>query len=151
MTRIATLCAGLVLAATASQAQAPAQIALADAKKALVAAEAAAGQMKVLMSCAVLDARGSLITSIRMDGAAPFSPDAARGKALVSASFGAPSGAMTQLGPSGIGAVLPGSPVWLQGALPVVRNKVTVGAVGCGGGTGQQDEDTAKAAVALLQ
>ena len=52
---------------------------------------------------------------------------------------------------SGLGAVLPGNAVWLQGAVPIKKNGVTVGAIGCGGGTGQQDEDTAKAGLAAIQ
>ena len=102
------------------------------------------------VSAVVVDARGSVIASERMDGAVFFTTDAARGKALVSASLGAPSGSMTQLATSGVADVLPGTPVMLQGALPIVRNKVTVGAVGCGGGSGQQDEDVARAAIAAL-
>ncbi len=144
--------AALVLTATATAGAQTAQlITLAEAKKALEAAEAAATKMGVGMGCVVLDARGAVVASIRMDKAAPFAPDAARGKAVISASFGAPSGSMAQLGASGIGAILPGSPVWLQGALPITRNKVTIGAIGCGGGTGQQDEDSARAGVATLQ
>jgi glc operon protein GlcG len=37
-----------------------------------------------------------------------------------------------------------------MGAVPIVRNGVVEGAFGVGGGTSQQDEDVAKAAVSKL-
>jgi len=37
-----------------------------------------------------------------------------------------------------------------QGAVPIIRNGVVEGACGVGGGTSQQDEDVARAAVAKL-
>jgi len=37
-----------------------------------------------------------------------------------------------------------------MGAVPIVRNDVVEGACGVGGGTSQQDEDVAKAAVSKL-
>ena len=36
------------------------------------------------------------------------------------------------------------------GAVPIIRDGVAVGACGVGGGTGQQDEDCARAGVAKL-
>lgn len=141
----------LTLAPIAASAQTTPMLTLAEGQKALAAAEKAATAMKVGMACAVIDARGGLVAAMRQDNVAALAPDAARGKALVSASFGAPSAAMAQMATSGLGAVLPGNPVWLQGALPIKKNGVTVGAIGCGGGTGQQDEDTAKAGLAAIQ
>lgn len=136
----------LTLAASA-QAQVPGP-SLADAKKAMAAAQATAATLKANLGCVVLDSRGAVIVAERMDKATFFTVDIARGKALVSASFGAPSGAMVQLSGSGIGSVLPGpaSPVFLQGAVPLKGG----GAIGCSGGSGQQDEDAAKAGAAAL-
>ena len=37
-----------------------------------------------------------------------------------------------------------------QGAMPIIRHGVAEGACGVGGGTGQQDEDGARAGVAKL-
>jgi len=137
----------LTLAAVAAQAQVPGP-SLADAKKAIAAAQATAVTLKTNLSCVVLDSRGAVVAAERMDKAPFFTVDVARGKALVSASFGAPSGALTQLSTSGIGNLLPGpaQPVFLQGAVPIKGG----GSIGCSGGTGQQDEDGAKAGAALL-
>ncbi|MGE0393531.1 MAG: heme-binding protein, partial [Vicinamibacterales bacterium] len=119
-----------------------------DAKKAIAAAHATAVTLKTNLSCVVLDSRGAVIAAERMDKAGFFTIDIARGKALVSASFGSPSGALAQLATSGIGSVLPGpgTPVFLQGAVPLKGG----GAIGCSGGTGQQDEDGAKAGAAAI-
>jgi glc operon protein GlcG len=37
-----------------------------------------------------------------------------------------------------------------QGAVPILRNGVVIGAIGCGGGTGQEDEDCARAGAAAV-
>jgi glc operon protein GlcG len=137
----------LTLAASAAQAQVPGP-SLADAKKAIAAAQATATTLKTNLSCVVLDSRGAIVLAERMDKANFFTVDIARGKALVSASFGSPSGALAQLASSGIGNVLPGpgAPVFLQGAVPLKGG----GAIGCSGGSGQQDEDGAKAGAAAI-
>jgi uncharacterized protein GlcG (DUF336 family) len=137
----------LTLAATAAHAQVPGP-SLADAKRALGAAQAAAAKMNINLSCVVLDSRGAVIAAERMDKAPFFTVDIARGKALVSASFGSPSGALASMATSGIGNVLPGpaAPLFLQGAVPLKGG----GALGCSGAQSQQDEDAAKAGAALL-
>ena len=50
----------------------------------------------------------------------------------------------------GIMAAEGGHMIPSQGAVPIIRNGVVVGACGVGGGTSQQDEDVARAAVAKL-
>lgn len=142
------LAAALVAVAGSASAQVPGP-SLADAKKAIAAAQATATTLKTNLSCVVLDARGAVVAAERMEKAPFFTVDVARGKALVSASFGAPSGALTSLATSGIGTVLPGpaSPLFMQGAVPLKNG----GAIGCSGGSSQQDEDSAKAGAAALQ
>jgi uncharacterized protein GlcG (DUF336 family) len=44
----------------------------------------------------------------------------------------------------------PVPPVFAQGAMPLIRNNQRHGAIGCSGGTGQQDEDGAKAGAAAF-
>lgn len=137
----------VTLAASAAQAQVPGP-SLADAKKALAAAQAAATKMNVNLTCVVIDSRGAVVAAERMDKAAFFTFDVARGKALVSASFGSPSGALASMATSGLGSVLPGpaQPLFLQGAVPIKSG----GALGCSGAQSQQDEDAAKAGVAAI-
>jgi len=52
--------------------------------------------------------------------------------------------------PRGIAAASGGEMIMGQGAVPIIRNGVVEGACGVGGGTSQEDEDCAKAGVALL-
>lgn len=151
---IVTGCAVLALSLAAGTATA--QVAgpsLADAKKAIAAAQASAVKAGTNLSCVVLDSRGAVVAAERMDAAPFFTVDVARGKALVAASFGSPSGALASLATTGIGALLPGpaSPVFLQGAVPLKKGTANIGAIGCSGGTGLQDEDGAKAGAATLQ
>jgi uncharacterized protein GlcG (DUF336 family) len=86
-----------------------------------------------------------------MDGARFQTTDVARGKALVSAMFGQPSGNMTQLAQSPMFANLntaaQGRLYPAQGALPIIRNGQVIGAMGCSGGASQQDEDAVRAAL----
>ena len=130
-------------------AQAP-TVSLADAKKALAAAEAAAAKMPVALTCTVVDARGDIVAMARMDGAKFFTVNIAHGKARVSASFGGPSGNLAKMASLGLGASIGEPAFFLQGAVPLARNNQQVGALGCSGGSGQQDEDAAKAGAAAL-
>jgi len=52
--------------------------------------------------------------------------------------------------PRGIAAAAGGHLIMGQGAVPIIRNGVVEGACGVSGGTGQQDEDCARAGVAQL-
>ena len=142
----------MVLAAGTASAQAEGPT-LAEAKTALTAAQAAAATMNVNLGCAVVDTRGALVAAEKMDAAQFFTIDVARGKALISASFGAPSGNLLSFAASGIGTTLPGpaAPVWLQGAVPIRRGAVAIGAIGCSGSSGQNDEDGAKAGAATFE
>jgi uncharacterized protein GlcG (DUF336 family) len=39
----------------------------------------------------------------------------------------------------------------IQGALPIAVNNQTIGAIGCSGGSSQQDEDSARAGLQTLK
>ncbi len=148
-----TLLMTLFLAGASLQAQqGPIGPTLAEAKKMLAAAQAAAATMKVGLSCVVLDTRGGVVAVERMDNAPYFTADVARGKAVVAAAFGSPSGALASLATSGIGTVLPSPipPLFMQGAVPLMKNNQRLGAIGCSGAQAQQDEDAAKAGAATL-
>ncbi len=125
---------------------------MADALKALDMARAAAVKANLNLSCAVVDSRGDLIALTRMDGARFFTADVARGKAQLSAIFGQPSGNLAQFGATpafaNFNATAQGRLFPIQGAVPIMRNSQVSGAIGCSGGTSQQDEDAAKAGLA---
>ncbi len=126
---------------------------LQDARKVLDAAEARAREIGINVSISVVDPRGDLVAAHRMDGARWFTPEVARGKATVSATFGAPSAdfvdrASTPVMQS-LNMMAQGGLVYGQGAVPVNRGSLE-GGVGVSGGSSQQDEDIAKAGVAAL-
>jgi uncharacterized protein GlcG (DUF336 family) len=129
-------------------------ITLREAEKLLKAAEDSAVSQGLEISIAVVDTRGDLVISCRMDGARFFTTDVARGKAMASAMFITPSGTLAERANSPViqyvNQMNLGRLVFGQGALPIMRDNEILGAVGISGGTAQQDEDIAKAALAAL-
>lgn len=151
--RCRRLVAGLILtlsAATAA-AQAPPRVTLADALALIDAAQKDAATKGYRLSFAVVDARGDLIALARMPGANPATADTAIGKAMLSAIYGQPSAALTGRATSPITQALNdatgGRFRYFQGALPIVRNGMTVGAIAASGATAQQDEDAVRVAL----
>ena len=113
-----------------------------------------AREMNIRISVAVCDAGGRLMAFARMDNAIWASVYGCQGKAIASVAFGRASGELAERAGSpiiqGIAAAEGGHMIPSQGAVPIVRNGVVVGACGVGGGTAQQDEDCARAGVAKL-
>ena len=76
------------------------------------------------------------------------------GKAVASAGFARPSGALQQMADSpivrGIVAAEGGHMIASQGGVAIMRDGVLEGGCGVGGGTGQQDEECAQAGADLL-
>jgi uncharacterized protein GlcG (DUF336 family) len=127
---------------------------LVDANRIVQAAIDKAREMNIRISVAVCDAGGRLIAFNRMDGAIWASVYGCQGKAVASVGFGRPSGELAERAGSpiiqGIAAAEGGHMIPSQGAVPIMRDGVAVGACGVGGGTAQQDEDCARAGVAKL-
>jgi uncharacterized protein GlcG (DUF336 family) len=127
---------------------------LEEANRIAQGAVAKAREFNIRVSVAVCDAGGRLVAFQRMDNAIWASAYGSQGKAVASAAFGRPSGELaeraTQPTPAGIAAAEGGHMIMGQGAVPIKRGDVVEGACGVGGGTAQQDEDCARAGVALL-
>ena len=128
-------------------------ITLAVANRIIGGAIARAEELDIKISVAVCDSGGRLIAMQRMDGAIWASAYGCQGKAVASAAFGRPSGEMQERAdqptPRGINAASGGEMIMGQGAVPIIRHGVIEGACGVGGGTRQQDEDCARAGVAM--
>lgn len=126
---------------------------LAGAKKALAAAEAKAMEMGLKSNIAVVDEGGHLLAFVRMDGARPASAATAQTKATSAATMRQPSGptmadpgnAIVNLGLPGAAAASGGKITTLLGGVPIIVDGQVIGAVGVGGGTGEQDAEVAKA------
>ena len=127
-------------------------ITLTEANRMVQAAIAKAEESNIRISVAVCDAGGRLVAFNRMDGAIWASSLGAPGKAIAAAAFGRPSGDINADAPTprGIVSAEGGHMITGQGAVPVIRDGVVEGACGVGGGTGQQDEECARAGAAAL-
>lgn len=120
------------------------------------AARTAADELGVPMAIAIMDPGGHLLALVRMDGAPWITATVAQGKAWTSAAYGTPSAAQKEkmaTMPNFAGALTTmthGAYTPQTGAVPVYRGGVLLGAVGASGGTGEQDETVATAAVTSL-
>jgi glc operon protein GlcG len=127
---------------------------LEEANRILKGALEKAASLNIKVSAAVCDAGGRLIALQRMDNAIWASVYGSQGKAVASAAFGRASGDLAaradQPTPRGIAAAEGGHMIMGQGAVPIIRNGIVIGACGVGGGTSQEDEDCARAGIEKL-
>ena len=125
---------------------------MAAAHRMMQAARAKAEELHVKLSVAVCDAGGNLLAFNRMDGASAVSATVTQGKAVASAGFGRPRGALAADSPviQSIIATLGGRMLPAQGVVPIYKNDELVGALGGSGVTAQQDEEWAHAGGAAL-
>src|SRR5262245_62063533 len=152
--RLVTMVPAVALALTAisANAQAPppygTPITLAQAKQALVAAEAEAQKNSWNVVIAIVDTGGHLMALHRMDNAQFGSIEVARRKAFSAAAFRRPTKVFDDaLAAGGAGLRLLSleglTPV--EGGMPIVLEGKIIGAIGVSGGTSQQDAQIAKA------
>ena len=110
-----------------------------------------AESLGITVCVAVCDAGGRLIAFQRMDGTMWAAVYGSQGKAAASAAFGWPSGDLTERAEHptfrGIVAADGGRMILGRGAVPILRDGNIIGACGVGGGTGEEDEDCARAGV----
>ncbi len=133
---------------------------LAGARKIVAAAEVKAAEMKLKVNIAVVDDGGHLLAFERMDGARPASGYTSITKAVTAATFRAPSGPtpagttnpdpLLNLSLQNAASASGGKLTTLYGGVPVVIDDQVVGAVGVGGGTGEQDATVARAGIEAL-
>lgn len=113
-----------------------------------------AEELGILINVAVCDVGGRLIAFQRMDNAMWAGLYGSQGKAVASASFGQLSGVLAERAEhptfKGIQSASGGHMIFGRGAAPIRRGDVLEGAVGVGGGTGEEDEICALAGAAKL-
>ncbi|QGF24360.1 GlcG/HbpS family heme-binding protein [Raineyella fluvialis] len=131
-------------------------ISLEGARRAIAGAFAKATDLGVAVNIAVADAGGNLVSFDRMDGAALMSASIAQDKAISVVSFkGLPTHAWTDLfagDDESVGAGIPHRPglVIFGGGIPIEIEGELVGAVGCSGGSSQEDRLIAEAGAAAV-
>ncbi len=120
------------------------------AMKMLQAGIAKAKSMGVPQCISIVDSGGHMLAFIRMDGAFSMSLETSFRKARTAAAYGLPTGHIE----AGIDIKLAigtdGQRINLPGGLPVIIDGEIAGAIGVGSGTGAQDLEVAKAAVAAI-
>lgn len=134
---------------------------LAGAELLLAKAKEKAEQMKLQVNIAVVDDGGHLLAFARMDGARPGSATTALTKAISAATMRRPTGPVSPPGAAidvhlnlslqNAAAASGGKVTTLFGGVNIVIEGQTIGAVGVGGATGEQDAEIASAAIAALQ
>ncbi len=132
----------------------PLRLTLSEAQAIIAAAQRDAASKNLRLSIAVVDGRGDLIAATRMPDARPTTMDTAIGKAMGAAIFGRPSADLAERANSplyqNMNEATGGRLRFFQGAVPIVRDGYTVGAVGSSGASSQADEDNVKAALAAV-
>ena len=116
-------------------------IGLEKAKQVMAAAEAESKKRNWKMNIAVVDTNGELVHFSRMEGAQIASGPISVGKARTAARFRRESRVFYNAYETGhpyIGTLDPGL-VASPGGFPLVEGGKLIGAVGCSGGTGDQD------------
>jgi uncharacterized protein GlcG (DUF336 family) len=123
------------------------------AEKVLRAAQAKAKALGSPMTITVVDEAGRLVLCARGDGTGFFTPETSRAKAVAAAAFRRATAELAELVAKGgfwsvVPTVLQGEALPTAGGVPVSRGGRVIGAVGCGGGTGEQDHECAVAGAA---
>jgi len=128
-------------------------IKLETAKKLIAAVEAKASKHRWKLNIAIVDPNGDLIHFSRMDGAQLASIDIAQGKARTAARFRRETRVFFNAIQSGRSYVATLDPTLIAspGGLPLIKDDKLVGAIGCSGGTGDQDDAACKVAVDLIK
>jgi glc operon protein GlcG len=135
------------------------QLNLAGAETIIAAAKRKAAAMELKVNIAVVDDGGHLLAFARMDGARPASAYTAQTKAATAATFRQETGTLPPKGEPDLllnlslqnaATASGGKLTTLKGSVPVVIDGQVVGAVGVGGGSGDQDVEVAKAGVQAL-
>jgi uncharacterized protein GlcG (DUF336 family) len=120
------------------------------AERAVRAAQAKAKELGTPMTVSVVDEAGRLVLAARGDGTGFFTPETSRAKATAAAAFRKPTDALAELRAKhpfweALPAVVGGEALPTHGGAPIVRGGRVIGGIGCGGGTGEQDQICANA------
>ncbi|HTI50263.1 MAG TPA: heme-binding protein [Planctomycetaceae bacterium] len=135
------------------------QLNLAGAETILAASKQKAAAMQLKVNIAIVDDGGHLLSFARMDGARPASGSTALTKAVSAATFRQETGTLPPKGEPDLllnlslqnAAFASGGKVTtLKGGVPVIVDGQAIGAVGVGGGTGEQDAEIARAGIQNL-
>lgn len=117
----------------------------------LTAAVDAAAAIGVPQCIAIVDEGCNLLAFVRMDGSRVLSIESATRKAMTAATTGQPTGGIAQDKALLLAEATSGRMTNLLGGLPLIAGGHIVGGIGVGSGTGEQDLEIAKVAVAAFE
>jgi glc operon protein GlcG len=100
---------------------------------------------------AVVDEGGNLLAFTRMDGGKVLSIESAIRKAATASSSSAPTGDIQGDLEFRLAHATSGRLVNLRGGLPITVDNVTIGGIGVGSHTGEEDLEVAKAALNAIE
>lgn len=123
----------------------------AGAMRILDAAVEKAAEMGKPQCIAIVDEGGNLLAFTRMDGAKILSIESSIRKALTAASSRVPTGGVPADVEYRLAHATSGQLVNLKGGLPITIDGVTLGGIGVGSQTGEEDLEVAKAALAAIE
>ena len=104
------------------------------------------------MVCAVVDSAGQLVAFKRMDGAQIASINLAEHKAKASAQFRRETKAFEAGIQNGLNYLITlDGVIGSRGGIPLVSAGKIIGAIGCSGGAGSQDEVVSRVGVAVIR
>ena len=133
------------------------EMTLAVAEQAARAAQAKARELGTPMTISVVDEAGRTVYTARGDGAGFFSVNTSRAKAVAAANFRRATKELGDMMKAGspfwqsVGSAVPGELLPSIGAVPITSGDRIIGAIGCGGGTGEQDHECALAGAAAAK
>jgi uncharacterized protein GlcG (DUF336 family) len=129
------------------------EMTLETAERVARATIAKAKAMGVSITVSVVDEAGRLVLTLRGDGTGFLTTETSRAKAVAAANFRRPTIELAPLHAgnvfwAGVPAATRGEALPSGGAVPVFRDGRLIGAVGCGGGSAQEDHECATAGAA---
>jgi len=130
---------------------------LAMAETAVKTAQSKAKALGAPMTVTVVDEAGRLVLCARGDGTGFLTPDTSRAKATAAAAFRRSTAELASFGAKGWGfwqvmpVVAQGEVLPTLGGAPITVGGRVIGGIGCGGGTGEQDQECADAGAAALK
>jgi uncharacterized protein GlcG (DUF336 family) len=132
------------------------ELTLEMAERAAKAALAKAKTLGTVMTASIVDESGRTVLIMRGDGCGFLATETSRAKAMAAANFRKSTkelGEMVMKGSafwSAAPAVLKGEVLPSIGAVPITKGGKVIGAIGCGGGTGEQDHECAVAGAEVV-
>jgi uncharacterized protein GlcG (DUF336 family) len=133
------------------------ELTLEMAEQAVRVAQARARELGTPMTVSVVDEGGRLVLCARADGTGFFTPETSRAKAVAAAAFRRSTTELAELAAKGsafwktVPVILEGQALPTPGGAPVLRAGRLIGGIGCGGGTGEQDQQCADAGAAAVK